>query len=295
MKRSAFTLIELLVVIAIIAILAAILFPVFAQAKAAAKKTAALSNMKQLGTAIHIYTSDNDDLYPSVYDGGDVFNRGGDPICTMYPYVKNMQIWTGYRQNFKPTSYSTDPAVGCQRSNNDVGYNWGWEIRAAEGMINEERCEDGGPVAGCTGRPFNGRNARRYNTGKSETQVANPADLFAFGNSYDTPRQTMGGIDWFFDDYPGGKRNSDIYFGGKTTVTFADSHAKSVAWHGGEISGGTLIGSPKSFEQRVKGYCADPDGVVNPFPRDSFPLGTGWICKDFLAYPEASGVVWWAD
>src|SRR5688572_31305139 len=63
MKR-AFTLIELLVVIAIIAILAAILFPVFAQAKAAAKKTADLSNIKQITTASHIYLSDYDDILP---------------------------------------------------------------------------------------------------------------------------------------------------------------------------------------------------------------------------------------
>jgi prepilin-type N-terminal cleavage/methylation domain-containing protein len=63
MKR-AFTLIELLVVIAIIAILAAILFPVFAQAKEAAKKTATLSQYKQIGTGTHIYISDNDDTFP---------------------------------------------------------------------------------------------------------------------------------------------------------------------------------------------------------------------------------------
>lgn len=62
--KKAFTLIELLVVIAIIAILAAILFPVFAQAKAAAKKTSALSSQKQIGTAIVIYTTDYDDVYP---------------------------------------------------------------------------------------------------------------------------------------------------------------------------------------------------------------------------------------
>jgi len=64
MKRSAFTLIELLVVIAIIAILAAILFPVFAQAKEAAKKTTSLSNVKQTATAILIYSGDNDDYFP---------------------------------------------------------------------------------------------------------------------------------------------------------------------------------------------------------------------------------------
>lgn len=63
MKR-AFTLIELLVVIAIIAILAAILFPVFAQAKAAAKKTTQLSNDKQIALGILMYCNDNDDIFP---------------------------------------------------------------------------------------------------------------------------------------------------------------------------------------------------------------------------------------
>src|SRR5215813_6593840 len=61
---KAFTLIELLVVIAIIAILAAILFPVFAQAKMAAKKTQDLSNLKQLATSTLMYSADYDDYFP---------------------------------------------------------------------------------------------------------------------------------------------------------------------------------------------------------------------------------------
>ena len=70
--KSAFTLIELLVVIAIIAILAAILFPVFAQAREKARQTSCVSNMKQLGTAIIMYSQDYDELYPLAfgYDTG---------------------------------------------------------------------------------------------------------------------------------------------------------------------------------------------------------------------------------
>lgn len=87
MKRG-FTLIELLVVIAIIAILAAILFPVFAQAKAAAKKTQDLSNFKQIATAIVLYANDNDDLsLVSDHDAGIEWYE------SLYPYVKSNDVF----------------------------------------------------------------------------------------------------------------------------------------------------------------------------------------------------------
>jgi prepilin-type N-terminal cleavage/methylation domain-containing protein/prepilin-type processing-associated H-X9-DG protein len=67
-SSAAFTLIELLVVIAIIALLAAILFPVFAKARDQARKTACLSNLKQIGVAVSLYTSDYDGGYPNTGD-----------------------------------------------------------------------------------------------------------------------------------------------------------------------------------------------------------------------------------
>ena len=63
-ERRGFTLIELLVVIAIIAVLAAILFPVFSQAREAARKTACLSNMRQIGLATRMYMQDFDERFP---------------------------------------------------------------------------------------------------------------------------------------------------------------------------------------------------------------------------------------
>jgi len=95
--QKAFTLIELLVVIAIIAILAAILFPVFAQAKLAAKKTADLSNMKQMATGVTIYANDNDDYFPQAlsgdYSNWPVSTAMWSSVLVTGPYIKNNDIF----------------------------------------------------------------------------------------------------------------------------------------------------------------------------------------------------------
>jgi prepilin-type N-terminal cleavage/methylation domain-containing protein len=105
--KKAFTLIELLVVIAIIAILAAILFPVFAQAKMAAKKTADLSNLKQNMTATLIYANDADDFLPSA-----VFQEDYVFAAKVLPYTKSKDI-------FKNTAVSwKQGAVQHQKADN---------------------------------------------------------------------------------------------------------------------------------------------------------------------------------
>jgi len=102
-KQRGFTLIELLVVIAIIAILAAILFPVFAQAREAARKTACTSNLKQIGMAFALYTQDFDECFPWAA------SNLGSPTTTWYdlvePYVKVGASGFGYTGGVQRTFY----------------------------------------------------------------------------------------------------------------------------------------------------------------------------------------------
>jgi prepilin-type N-terminal cleavage/methylation domain-containing protein/prepilin-type processing-associated H-X9-DG protein len=95
--RNGFTLIELLVVIAIIAILAAILFPVFAQAREKARAISCLSNLKQIGNAFMMYVQDYDEKFPPPV-AGDI---GSDPTCLLvqWPgYVRSLQAYIKNRQ-----------------------------------------------------------------------------------------------------------------------------------------------------------------------------------------------------
>ncbi len=88
-KQQGFTLIELLVVIAIIAILAAILFPVFAKAREKARQSSCLSNIKQISLAVLQYAQDYDETFPLLYDYG---NPRNGLIQVTQPYTKSFQV-----------------------------------------------------------------------------------------------------------------------------------------------------------------------------------------------------------
>jgi prepilin-type N-terminal cleavage/methylation domain-containing protein/prepilin-type processing-associated H-X9-DG protein len=128
--RQGFTLIELLVVIAIIAILAAILFPVFAKVREKARQTSCASNMKQLGLAEMQYAQDNDEIYSGSFRPNDrLGGRRTTYAEIIYPYVKSTQVFTcpdssSHFRNNDAADCAPNP-ISCGKGNGlmDYGYN----------------------------------------------------------------------------------------------------------------------------------------------------------------------------
>jgi len=141
---KAFTLIELLVVIAIIAILAAILFPVFAQAKRAAKTTVALSNSKQIALAYLMYTNDYDDEMPAqrfwTNSNGNTnqWSTWYTWRAAVYPYVKNAGAW------LDPNAPSASNELSGDSANPGDGWNDGDVIQDVCATLAEQQKLDGG-------------------------------------------------------------------------------------------------------------------------------------------------------
>ena len=210
-----FTLIELLVVIAIIAILAAILFPVFAKAREAARKSSCISNSNQIGKGVMMYTQDYDECYPMVRGGGSAptTNCGAGASGTwrsaINPYLKNVQVFRcpsssvgNSGEDNLPAHYAWATTGGGVPQNN--GFSWGCggsnslaQVEfPADTIGSVEWLNNGNPDAcsGCTGSNFcNHSGTVVYGLLDGHTKAMKPVWAYKDANNKGH---------WFFDSRP---------------------------------------------------------------------------------------------
>jgi prepilin-type N-terminal cleavage/methylation domain-containing protein/prepilin-type processing-associated H-X9-DG protein len=142
--KKGFTLIELLVVIAIIAILAAILFPVFAQARAKARQASCLSNVKQLTLGMMQYVQDYDETYPIRWYTGAQPNPPA-PFgwynwdYLIFPYVRNGDV-------YRCPSHTSDPSLSTYGYNGNLGREYNWVTKVAGNMRGQRMAVVGAPA-----------------------------------------------------------------------------------------------------------------------------------------------------
>jgi len=236
--KRAFTLIELLVVIAIIAILAAILFPVFAQAKGAAKQTVCLSNVKQMGLATSLYVSDNDGTFPITFFMS--FDSSYQPcILTSFqsvqPYQKSAQLVIcpadSTPLDFKVGSMGLGYPAPCASEPNVTKMSYQPNFRLIDVgdpnfLVN--------PYTGVTGRPVH-----------SESELQFPSVTSEF---FDATIALSGGTAAFVTyQMPIQPRHRDL-----VNVVWVDGHSKPVHTkpqvdaNGNQLGGNALDGKPIS-------------------------------------------------
>ena len=201
--RRGFTLIELLVVIAIIAILAAILFPVFAMAREAARKSTCQSNLKQIGTAIAMYTQDYDGTYPMVR------YQIGYPHLTwkeeIYPYVKNAGIFHCPSNSITASNVDADCGYGA----GTVAFptaNYGWATMTYD-------------------QPNNSFTYGWGTTGPNEARLQQTASTLMIVESMTSCADLC---QWCA--YYGAGPDPARGHGGMSNFLFADSHVKAMKW-----------------------------------------------------------------
>jgi len=217
--RRGFTLIELLVVIAIIAILAAILFPVFARAREKARQTSCLSNLRQVGTALMMYMQDYDGNTPILQLCGTAgINVNQLPQGALTPYIKNVNIWECPSGPKDPCTASND--FGGSALSSDGGYHLPREFVGHSVTVTVVNSVFGYEIGACPAGP----------TTVNESSIQQPASRAAFG---DGPKALGGGPGTIL--YPNAckaycdasvRTDANTRHNGGSNLVFMDGHAK---------------------------------------------------------------------
>jgi len=251
MKRHGFTLIELLVVIAIIAILAAILFPVFSQAREKARQASCTSNVRNLAMGLAQYIQDYDEVFPFVRMGigRPCWARQDEPYYSWrmitQPYIRNWQIWDC------PTQITTNNEEAGRMNNPSDGGCCGSErFRSADPFSWPLRRMTGGAWVALeyqyNGTSFCGgwRPGKPYDGPTKMASITEPAALIMVGEPGIACPDAGTWCNWWW------RKDRQWHLGGKLYI-FADAHVKWL-----------------KPTQTVRGYTWQLDGARHNHPYD---------------------------
>jgi prepilin-type N-terminal cleavage/methylation domain-containing protein len=255
--KRAFTLIELLVVIAIIAILAAILFPVFAQAKVSAKNTSSLSNLKQINLAFLMYTNDSDDLFPMAVYIDQNTGLWHEWSWSVDPYQKDFQM------NYSPLG-GPKAVTSWMTIFTNPNFNWiaNWQYFCQYGMnasyLNQaDGACDNIQIAG-----------NLFGPPDSTTSFAQPAATVALTDSgQDTPQDNVGTSIVYG---PGGFQAPDV-------CTYGDWGPSNGVWYA--LIGNTMKTQTGFARPRAPGGVLTTfiDGHAKSQQVGALAAGTNWF------------------